>query len=141
MTQPLLLLKHLGVVLQRCVTHEWCVLLLEDDGMLAPLAAEPATACLSPAIRQVNRSDPAAIRDAFQSQIGAFYDLTGRVPTPYGFPPSSASLRRDFTSLSSTGGVRGARRTFTDSTCRRHLAVRECFDTTIGCYTTCTGPP
>jgi predicted glycoside hydrolase/deacetylase ChbG (UPF0249 family) len=31
--------------------------------------------------RRVDRSDPAAIRDAFQRQIDAFYALTGRMPT------------------------------------------------------------
>jgi predicted glycoside hydrolase/deacetylase ChbG (UPF0249 family) len=29
----------------------------------------------------VDRTDPAAIRDAFQRQMDAFYDLTGRMPT------------------------------------------------------------
>ena len=31
--------------------------------------------------RKVDRSDPAALRDAFQCQVDAFYDLTGRMPT------------------------------------------------------------
>jgi predicted glycoside hydrolase/deacetylase ChbG (UPF0249 family) len=31
--------------------------------------------------RKVDRSDPAAIRDAFQRQMDVFYDLTGRMPT------------------------------------------------------------
>jgi len=53
MTQPLLLWKHLDAVLQRCLAHEWCALLLDYDGTLAPLGADPATACLSPVIRQV----------------------------------------------------------------------------------------
>jgi len=53
MTQPLLLWQHLGAVLQRCVTHAWCAVLLDYDGTLTPLVADPATACLSPAMRQV----------------------------------------------------------------------------------------
>ena len=53
MTQPLLLWKSLGAVLQCCVASQWCVLLLDDDGTLAPLEADPVTACLSPAVRQV----------------------------------------------------------------------------------------
>src|SRR5262249_9427697 len=53
MTQPLLLWQHLGAVLQRCVTHAWCAVLLDYDGTLAPLVADPARACLSPAMRQV----------------------------------------------------------------------------------------
>jgi|RhiMetdeSRZDD1v2_1073273.scaffolds.fasta_scaffold25091_4 trehalose-phosphatase len=53
MTQPLLLWEHLGTVLQCCVAHERCVLLLDDDGTLAPLVADPVTACLSPAMHQV----------------------------------------------------------------------------------------
>jgi Trehalose-phosphatase len=53
MTQPLLLWQHLGTVLQCCGAHEWCVLLLDYDGTLAPLVADPVTACPSPAMRQV----------------------------------------------------------------------------------------
>jgi trehalose 6-phosphate phosphatase len=53
MTQPLLLWQHLGAMLQRCVASQWCVVLLAYDGTLAPLVADPATACLSPAMRQV----------------------------------------------------------------------------------------
>jgi trehalose 6-phosphate phosphatase len=40
-------------VLQRVVAHAWCALILDYDGTLAPLVADPATACLSPAMRQV----------------------------------------------------------------------------------------
>jgi trehalose 6-phosphate phosphatase len=53
MTQPLPLWRHLGAVLQRCVAHEWCALLLDYDGTLVPLGADPVTAYLSPAMRQV----------------------------------------------------------------------------------------
>jgi trehalose 6-phosphate phosphatase len=35
------------------VTHAWCALLLDYDGTLAPLVADPATACMSPAMRRV----------------------------------------------------------------------------------------
>ena len=50
--QPFLVWTSLGAVLQRCVASQWYVVLL-DDGTLAPLVADPVTACLSPAMRQV----------------------------------------------------------------------------------------
>jgi len=53
MTQPLPVWRHLDAVLQRCTAHAWCAVLLDYDGTLAPLVADPATACLSPATRQV----------------------------------------------------------------------------------------
>jgi hypothetical protein len=31
MAQPLFLWQHLGVVLQRCVTHAWCAILLDEE--------------------------------------------------------------------------------------------------------------
>jgi hypothetical protein len=36
MTQPLLLWKHLGTVLQCCVAHEWCVFLAVLSGLTWP---------------------------------------------------------------------------------------------------------
>lgn len=53
MSQPLPLWSHLPVLLQRCVAHAWCALCLDYDGTLAPLVADPATACLSATMRHV----------------------------------------------------------------------------------------
>lgn len=51
-SQPLPLWPHLPVILQRVVAHAWCALLLDYDGTLAPIVADPAAARLSPAMRQ-----------------------------------------------------------------------------------------
>lgn len=52
-SQPLSLWRHLQTVLQRVVAHEWCALLCDYDGTLAPIVANPATARLSPVMHQV----------------------------------------------------------------------------------------
>jgi len=45
--------QHLQAVLQHLVAHEWCALLCDYDGTLAPIGADPAAVRLSPAIHQV----------------------------------------------------------------------------------------
>jgi trehalose 6-phosphate phosphatase len=53
MAQPLPLWQHLPVVLQRFIASEWCALLLDYDGTLAPLVTDPAAARPSPALQQI----------------------------------------------------------------------------------------
>jgi trehalose-6-phosphatase len=53
MAQPLPLWPHLQVVLRRFIASAWCALLLDYDGTLTPLVTDPATAYLSPAMRQI----------------------------------------------------------------------------------------
>jgi trehalose 6-phosphate phosphatase len=50
---PLLLWNHLETLLQRCVVHEGCVLLLDYDGTLAPIVEDPVAAQVSPALQYV----------------------------------------------------------------------------------------
>jgi trehalose 6-phosphate phosphatase len=45
--------QHLQAVLQHLLAHEWCALLCDYDGTLAPIVADPATVRLSPAIHHV----------------------------------------------------------------------------------------
>jgi len=52
-SQPLPLWPHLPAVLQRVVAHTWCALLLDYDGTLAPIVADPAAARLGLAMRRV----------------------------------------------------------------------------------------
>ena len=53
MSQPLPLWCHLNEVLQRCRTHERCVLLLDYDGTLTPIVNDPDAARLSPTMQRL----------------------------------------------------------------------------------------
>jgi trehalose-phosphatase len=53
MTQPLSLWNHLKAILDRCMAHTRCLLLLDYDGTLTPIAEHPNAAQLSPAMQQV----------------------------------------------------------------------------------------
>lgn len=53
MAQPLPLWSDLSAVLHRCMAHQRCALLLDYDGTLTPIVADPAEARLSPAVRGV----------------------------------------------------------------------------------------
>jgi trehalose 6-phosphate phosphatase len=53
MLQPLPLWRHLDEVLQRCRTHERCVLLLDYDGTLTPIVNDPDAARLSPTMQRL----------------------------------------------------------------------------------------
>ena len=53
MSSPLLLWNHLETLLQRCVVHDSCVLFLDYDGTLAPIAEDPAAVQMAPAMQRV----------------------------------------------------------------------------------------
>ncbi|MBI3329467.1 MAG: trehalose-phosphatase [Nitrospinae bacterium] len=53
MSPPVHLWGSLTAVLQRLMAHAWCALLLDYDGTLTPIVANPAEARLSPAMRRV----------------------------------------------------------------------------------------
>jgi trehalose 6-phosphate phosphatase len=53
MSPPLPLWNCLQEVMQRCLEHERCALLLDFDGTLAPIVSDPAAACPSPSMRAV----------------------------------------------------------------------------------------
>jgi trehalose 6-phosphate phosphatase len=52
-SSPRLLWNHLGTLLQRCVVHDRCVLFLDYDGTLAPIAEDPAAVQMAPAMQRV----------------------------------------------------------------------------------------
>ena len=80
MAQPLPLWPHLPVILQRFRASEWCALLLDYDGTLTPLVADPKAAHLSATMQQILTT----LVDHPHYQVGivsgrALADLQGRV--------------------------------------------------------------
>jgi trehalose-6-phosphatase len=53
MSPPLPLWSYLEAVLQRCLSHEVCALLLDYDGTLTPIASHPNAAHLSPTMQEL----------------------------------------------------------------------------------------
>jgi len=53
MSRPLPLWSHLDEVMQRCLEHAYCAVLLDFDGTLAPIVPEPDAARPSPSMQMV----------------------------------------------------------------------------------------